>query len=604
MEINKIIKQQIKVSLRVMSDAPNANCEERKAKIEMRNGFTLLELLLVIAIIATLAGLIFFALNPADRIQEANETKYLANAKDIEKALNSYVVDNGGNLPSTFNSLSYGYYDICKQGQSGSCVSIDELVSSGKISSIPVDSNNQTGSTTGFKVRYDPLKREGVIYSNAMYTERIESGTTLTEGLVGWWKMDEASWGTVADSSGRNNNGTALNGAMPTAGKFGNAGNFDGINDYMSITNTGLNLTGQISVVAWLKNSDTTFSDTYANYAISKGIQGGPNWNDYVLTITPSNKFSFFVQTNIGGYGVVTVNSYDTNYHLVVGTFDPVGNQLKIYVDGNLENTVTTSGSLKNTNSTFYIGDWNGSSGWHFWNGRIDDVRVYNRAINADEILGLYNYAPSPIAYWRFDEGSGTIAKDLSGNNLNGTLINSPTWVSGKYGNALSFDGIDDYVNFGDNQLHRLTFVGTVSLWVNPYAYPPGINRWGKLIDKGNWGAGRNDYSIYFQGSNNTLKFEVDGSSASQSVSVANTEVPLNQWKYLTLTWDGSYIKSYIDGVQASQTVQSISPDTSGYSLQISSNNSNFAFSGLIDEVRIYNYARTQEQIVEDMNNV
>lgn len=69
----------------------------RSAICNVMGASTMLELLLLIAIISALAGIIMFTLNPADRIQEANEPKYMSNAKDIEKALNSYVADNGGN---------------------------------------------------------------------------------------------------------------------------------------------------------------------------------------------------------------------------------------------------------------------------------------------------------------------------------------------------------------------------------------------------------------------------------------------------------------------------------------------------------------------------
>src|SRR5690606_1965921 len=63
--------------------------------------FTLLELLLVIAIIASLAGLIIVALNPAERLQEANEVRSLSQGNDLQKALNTYALDNNGQYPPT-----------------------------------------------------------------------------------------------------------------------------------------------------------------------------------------------------------------------------------------------------------------------------------------------------------------------------------------------------------------------------------------------------------------------------------------------------------------------------------------------------------------------
>jgi len=61
------------------------------------------------------------------------------------------------------------------------------------------------------------------------------------------------------------------------------------------------------------------------------------------------------------------------------------------------------------------------------------------------------------LAYWKFDEGSGTTAGDSSGNGNDGTLVNGPTWVSGRHGMALSFDGVDDYVEIPDTELWNST---------------------------------------------------------------------------------------------------------------------------------------------------
>ena len=60
-------------------------------------------------------------------------------------------------------------------------------------------------------------------------------------------------------------------------------------------------------------------------------------------------------------------------------------------------------------------------------------------------------FAPGVNTQLNFNEGSGTTATDLSGNNHNGTLVNGPVWTNGKYGQAVSFDGSNDYVNIADN---------------------------------------------------------------------------------------------------------------------------------------------------------
>ena len=72
------------------------------------------------------------------------------------------------------------------------------------------------------------------------------------------------------------------------------------------------------------------------------------------------------------------------------------------------------------------------------------------------------------VAYWKFDEGSGTSVADSSGNGNTGTLINGPQWTAGRLGNALFFDGIDDNVTVPDSASLDLSSAFTLSAWVNP----------------------------------------------------------------------------------------------------------------------------------------
>ena len=95
------------------------------------------------------------------------------------------------------------------------------------------------------------------------------------------------------------------------------------------------------------------------------------------------------------------------------------------------------------------------------------DAAVLSKAPNN---LGL-------VGYWSFNEGTSTIALDYSGNKNKGTLVNGPTWVNGKQGKALSFDGVNGYVNIGD-PANGVLDVGTndftVSVWAKSSNYLTG----------------------------------------------------------------------------------------------------------------------------------
>ncbi|MBP9758802.1 prepilin-type N-terminal cleavage/methylation domain-containing protein [Candidatus Dojkabacteria bacterium] len=427
-------------------------------------GFTLLELLLVIAIISVLAGIIMFSLKPADRLREANQTKYLSNANDIERAFNSYVVDNGGNLPTAFNTLTYGYYDICRQGQSGSCVSLDELVTNGKMSSIPVDSDKLTATTTGFKLKYDPTRKEALIYSNAEYTSRINSGTTLTEGLVGYWKMDETASPAI-DSSGSGINGIWTNSPTLTVGKFGNGLSFNGTNNFVNLSgasNFAYKDGDKWGVSMWFKTT-ANYLGTNAGVKLFSKATGGGTYG-YAIAIGQlnsqgyDNKIGFVIDQPPGYNYVLSTNTLpvanDGNWHHVYISFDAYTNTnigANIYFDGvsygYLSSTVPRSNWASTTSVTNKIGSGNG---YEYFTGTIDEVRVLNRALHLDEVQALHTWAPAPVAYWKFDEGQGNTAYNSSlGLEVTGATGGTITDVGGYRIHTFTSSGTFTPINSG-----------------------------------------------------------------------------------------------------------------------------------------------------------
>jgi len=241
------------------------------------------------------------------------------------------------------------------------------------------------------------------------------SDDNLTDGLVLWYKMDESATPSL-DSSGNGNSGTWYNNTSAISGKFGNAVDLDGTDDYVkSGVIAGNSFTGTVSM--WI------YRDTSPSVSYLFDARGNP--------LTGS------------GY------SYLNSSAFVVSS----GN---VYVDGVSATSVGTGAwhHVVITGITLYAPNYVAFGNSLYTNfevdGKMDDVRVYNRALSPAEVDQLYNWAPGPVMQLEMEEGSGTTLYDTSGNSRNGTLNGNPTWSTGKYGKGVKLDGTGDFVQIND----------------------------------------------------------------------------------------------------------------------------------------------------------
>lgn len=201
----------------------------------------------------------------------------------------------------------------------------------------------------------------------------------------------------------------------------------------------------------------------------------------------------------------------------------------------------------------------------------------------------------SLVAAYSFDEGTGATVTDASGNGNTGA-ISGATWSTGKYGNALTFNGTSAMVTIPDSAALDLSTGMTLEAWVNPTVVS---SAWRDVIYKGD--------EYYFLEATSTQGQVPSaggtlGNTGIQAVYGAAALVP-NTWTHLATTYDGTTLRLYVNGVQASSAVVTGNIPTSAYPLQIGGNNiyGQF-FAGQIDDVRVYNKARTLAQIQSDMN--
>ncbi len=436
----------------------------------------------------------------------------------------------------------------------------------------------------------------------------------LSEGLVGYWKMDEASADTctggtndACDSSGNGNDGAWNGNATNAAGKFGNSVTFDGTGDYVEIANdSSLNFgTSSFSFAAWFKASGSA-----ADRQIFRSAGGGGVHRWSVERIS-SDVIKFQLLTSGGGDDeqvVSTTNINDGNWHHVAASRDiEAGGVLSIYIDGVKEGIPTGTHTTSVTSATNpRIGANPDDS--EYWIGEIDEVRIYNRAISPAEVADLYEWAPGPVGYWKLDEASdGTSAvtrNDSSGNGNNLTDNNTVTSTQGKFGKAGDFEvNSTEFLSISDasqSDLDLATYF-TIAWWMNAEDTTANHSPLGKR-------GSASDYAYYVDTKDGGIRFEysTDGSTFNDKRS-ANGIYSGGSWYHASIVSDGSNIRLYLNGTELTSGdfpvafTGTINNSSGNFSIGSSGSNSQF-YDGKIDDVRIYNYARTAEQIIEDMN--
>jgi len=468
---------------------------------------------------------------------------------------------------------------------------------------------------TADQIKADYNARAGSIGTSARLSNQQSAINNFSSGLVGYWKMDEAS-GNVLDASGNGNTGTPT-GTTVTAGKFGNGRNFQststdrvafGDPSFFDFGNNDFSLSG------WAKISGSLA--IYRSGIITKwntGASPGTNeWSFGVGTGTTKTP-GFTVVSNSTSYSTHSPTEITSDeWHHIVGIRKD--NYIYIYVDGiERNNTYVGNISIDNVSGRdMYIGNIYNNGGFDCpFDGWLDEIRVYNRALSAREVKALYEWAPGPVGHWKMDEASWTgvsgEVKDSSGYGNNGVRGGDATTYSpGKYGKAGIFDGTNDHVMIPDSATIRLD-TKTVEMWVkvNNGVYTS-ANR-PPFIVYANLGSSTNRFWLGMQ--SNHFKMHGWGTGDPE----CSTNINDGQWHHLAWSYDtvNQKMNMWVDGVQEvtnfNQTEGGIVGDSNNdwYFGRFHDHYSSFdieTFDGLIDDVRIYNYARTQKQILEDMN--
>jgi hypothetical protein len=435
----------------------------------------------------------------------------------------------------------------------------------------------------------------------------------IDQSCVGYWKFDEQT-GTLKDYSGNDNHGTAYStnlndlssngnhgtiyGATRVTGKIGQALSFNGTSDYVDCGNgASLNFgIGDFTIEAWIK----TTTD----------VDGGIFTKKSGAYIDVGNGITIIKDSAVGlrlGIGDGTVgsaywldrDSYATNQWIhiavVVDRIHSIVYRYKNGVKGSEVGTSAITGSL-NTAETAKIGKSNDVP-WGPFDGLIDDIRVYTRILLQAEITAHYNSGNGLISdpeteiglvgYWRMGTTDGMT-------------------IPGKFGNALKFDGVDDYI-YNNTIRNQFTSPSNISLsmWIYPKYF--GYDGYGNQIMSflNGCGAGTNGFELGMNMSGNIVLHSFSN-GISRSDWYISTYLSLNNWYHISFVWTDlspslSNQAIYKNGILVSQKNIDVNvPPTIpaefilGYMQQCWLVR---YFNGYMDEVRIYNRALSAQEI-------
>lgn len=422
----------------------------------------------------------------------------------------------------------------------------------------------------------------------------------LNESLIGYFPFDN----DVNDYSKYHNNGSFNFGDF-TSGIIGKALQFDGVNSFVEIPHKDFYNSDEKTVMFWFYKNNDFIRDT-PGLVDAEGLLF-KSWDtglDRDISISISNQippFDIYAKIGNGTNSLLEVRTSNFIqprrwYHVAV-MIDK--QNVKLYLNGQLTAKTPFSGRIVHNNSPIIVGKASVySHSTRYFNGKIDDLRIYNKTFDESDIIKIISQLKTNIGLVAFYPFWGSPV-DLSGNQNNG-FVYGPTLTNDRFdkeSSAYYFDGVDDYIVIKDNNS------------LSPKNQQLTITTWVKVLEEGNkfiLYKGTNPYNReYAIGIRNDMRasFQINnhGQAGIGQIGVPSESViQLDKWYFIASTWNGNELKIYINGQLENTLKTNVVVDNLDSDLYLGTYGgsiSQYAAKTIIDDLAIFNRELSQIEI-------